>query len=94
MLTTDRVPGEAEGAIVLRSALAQGPSRQEEAKWGRLTATQLSGLVPRPPWLPHIPNLFSLPFREHVQQSQERGKVSIVAVPHLIAIPPSLNASL
>lgn len=37
---------------------------------------------------------FSFPFREHVQQqSQEHGKVSVVAFPHVIAIPPSLNTS-
>jgi hypothetical protein len=35
---------------------------------------------------------FPFPFREHVQEwSQEHGKVSVAAFPHLIAIPPSIN---
>lgn len=37
---------------------------------------------------------FPFPFRERVPQSQEHGKVSVGAVPHLIAVPPFLNASL
>lgn len=89
MLTTHCVPGEAEGAIVLRSDLAQGPA--DNRKQSGADSQQLSSSARFLDPLDSLPSLtyFPFPFREHVQQSQEHGKVSVGAVPHLIAIPPS-----
>lgn len=85
--------GGSRGAEVCSSSQS---SRGQEAKWGRLVATRLTGpSSSTPPSAGCLTSLtyFPFPFREHVQQSQEHGKVSVIAPPHLIAIPPSLNAS-
>lgn len=81
---------------MLRSAPAHSPAvgrKLSGADWWQLGSL---GPVPRPPPPPGcLTSLtyFPFPFREHVQQSQEHGKVSVIALPHLIAIPSSLNAS-
>lgn len=94
MRTPHHVPGEAEGAIVLRSALAQGPADRRKPSGADSQPLSSPARLLDPPGSLTSLTYFPFPFREHVQQSQERGKVSVVAVPHLIAIPPSLNASL
>lgn len=85
------------GSMVLRSAPAQGPAVGRKLKWGRKlkqsSSSDLRAQFLDPPGSLTSLTYFSFPFREHVQQSQEHGKVSARALPHLIAIPPSLNAS-
>ena len=82
------------GSHGVGSAPAQGPAdggKQSGAGWQPLSSP---GQVPQPPPGPLTSlTYFPFPFRERVQQSQEHGKVSMIAFPHLIAIPPSLNAS-
>ena len=85
------------GSMVLRSAPAQGPAVGRKLKWGRKlkqgSSSDLRAQFLDPPSSLTSLTYFSFPFREHVQQSQEHGKVSARALPHLIAIPPSLNDS-
>lgn len=83
-------PCKEHGAQVCSSS---GSSRGQKAKVGQTSSSSAhrAQFLDPPSSLTSL-TYFSFPFREHVQQSQEHGKVSAGALPHLIAIPPSLNA--
>lgn len=72
-------PRGGRGSHCVGSVLAQGPANSRKQSGADSQQLASPGPLPRPSSSLASLTYFPFPFRERVQQSQERGKVSVVA---------------